>query len=146
TPIAGRFVVPGENRFAATLDHARTVVRRAERKVVECVDEGYLDGEDLLPWLNRVSDARLVLARSAERTAPTRKIAKRDTRRRSWPSQVLGSTTRPGACPTTWWRASSGWHAKSRTSGVSSWARGSGRVATRTWPRRAETRSSRSSR
>jgi len=83
TPIAGRFVVPGENRFAATLDHARTVVRRAERKVVECVDEGYLDGEDLLPWLNRLSDALFVLARNAERTAPTRKIAKRDTRRRS---------------------------------------------------------------
>src|SRR5438309_648632 len=82
TPIAGRFVVPGENRFAATLDHARTVVRRAERKVVECVDEGYLDGEDLLPWLNRLSDALFVLARSAERSAPTRKIAKRDTRRR----------------------------------------------------------------
>jgi cob(I)alamin adenosyltransferase len=69
TPIAGRFVVPGENRLSATLDHARTVVRRAERKVVACVDGGYLDGEDLLPWLNRLSDALFVLARAAEHSA-----------------------------------------------------------------------------
>jgi cob(I)alamin adenosyltransferase len=67
TPIAGRFVVPGKNPLSATLDHARTVVRRAERTVVECVDDGYLDGEDLLPWLNRLSDALFVLARAAER-------------------------------------------------------------------------------
>jgi cob(I)alamin adenosyltransferase len=54
TPIKGRFVVPGENRVSAALDHARTVVRRAERQVVQCVDEGYVSGEDLLPWLNRL--------------------------------------------------------------------------------------------
>jgi len=67
TPIEGRFVVPGEDRLSATLDHARTVVRRAERHVVECVDEGYFSGEDLLPWLNRLSDLLFVLARSVER-------------------------------------------------------------------------------
>ena len=67
TPIEGRFVVPGENRFSATLDHARTVVRRAERQVVQCVDEGYVSGEDLLPWLNRLSDLLFVLARASER-------------------------------------------------------------------------------
>src|SRR6266550_6630137 len=36
TPIEGHFVIPGENRIAAGLDHARTVARRAERRVVEC--------------------------------------------------------------------------------------------------------------
>ncbi|TMF23956.1 MAG: cob(I)yrinic acid a,c-diamide adenosyltransferase [Chloroflexi bacterium] len=73
TPVAGRFVVPGENRYSATVDHARTVVRRAERHVVACVDAGYVSGEDLLPWLNRLSDVLFVLARSAERrTAKTR--------------------------------------------------------------------------
>ena len=70
TPIEGRFVIPGENRIAATLDHARTVARRAERHVVECVDEGYILGDDLLPWLNRLSDVLFVLARASER--PTR--------------------------------------------------------------------------
>ena len=70
TPIEGRFVIPGENRIAATLDHARTVARRAERHVVECVDEGLVSGGDLLPWLNRLSDVLFVLARASER--PTR--------------------------------------------------------------------------
>jgi cob(I)alamin adenosyltransferase len=67
TPIEGRFVIPGENRFAASVDHARTVARRAERRVVECVDEGYVSGEFLLPWLNRLSDVLFVLARASER-------------------------------------------------------------------------------
>jgi cob(I)alamin adenosyltransferase len=67
TPIEGRFVIPGENRIAASLDHARTVARRAERRVVDCVDGGYVAGADLLPWLNRLSDVLFVLARASER-------------------------------------------------------------------------------
>ena len=69
TPIEGRFVIPGDNEISAALDQARTVVRRAERRVVECVDAGYLRGEDLLPWLNRLSDVLFVLARSVDRSA-----------------------------------------------------------------------------
>jgi cob(I)alamin adenosyltransferase len=70
TPIEGRFVIPGEERVSAALDHARTVARRAERSVVACVDGGSLSGEVLLPWLNRVSDLLFVLARTAERSRP----------------------------------------------------------------------------
>jgi cob(I)alamin adenosyltransferase len=73
TPIEGRFVIPGENRIAASLDQARTVARRAERSVVECVDEGYVTGADLLPWLNRLSDVLFVLARASERAPRTRR-------------------------------------------------------------------------
>lgn len=67
TPIEGRFVIPGENRLGASLDHARTVARRAERRVVECVDDGYVSGGNLLPWLNRLSDVLFVLARASDR-------------------------------------------------------------------------------
>jgi cob(I)alamin adenosyltransferase len=73
TPIEGRFVIPGENRFAASLDHARTVARRAERRVVECVDAGYVSGDDLLRWLNRLSDVLFVLARASERASRARR-------------------------------------------------------------------------
>jgi cob(I)alamin adenosyltransferase len=73
TPIEGRFVVPGEDRVSAALDHARTVTRRAERSVVVCVDAGSVSGEVLLPWLNRVSDLLFVLARSLERRRPARR-------------------------------------------------------------------------
>src|SRR2546423_15688764 len=67
-PIEGRFIIPGESRVSASLDHARTVARRAERRVVECVDAGYVSDGDLLPWLNRLSDVLFVLARASERT------------------------------------------------------------------------------
>lgn len=73
TPIEGRFVIPGENRVSASLDHARTVARRAERRVVECVDDGYVSGDDLLPWLNRLSDVLFVLARASERAPRARR-------------------------------------------------------------------------
>ena len=67
TPIEGRFVIPGGNRLSAALDHARTVTRRAERQVVRCVDEGSVAGDQILPWLNRLSDLLFVLARASER-------------------------------------------------------------------------------
>lgn len=73
TPIEGRFVVPGEDPLSATLDQARTVVRRAERRVVVCVDDGQVTGEHLLPWLNRLSDVLFVLARSVERATRSRR-------------------------------------------------------------------------
>ena len=73
TPIEGRFVIPGENRVSASLDQARTVARRAERRVVECVDDGYVSGDDLLPWLNRLSDVLFVLARASDRAPRARR-------------------------------------------------------------------------
>lgn len=72
SPIEGRFIIPGESRVSASLDHARTVARRGERRVVECVDAGYISGSDLLPWLNRLSDVLFVLARASERAARAR--------------------------------------------------------------------------
>ena len=73
TPIEGRFVIPGEDPISAALDNARTVVRRAERSVVACVDAGAVSGEVLLPWLNRLSNLLFVLARTVERSRPARR-------------------------------------------------------------------------
>jgi cob(I)alamin adenosyltransferase len=67
--IEGQFVIPGENPISAGLDHARTVARRAERRVVDCVDAGQVSGAALLPWLNRLSDVLFVLARSVDKSA-----------------------------------------------------------------------------
>jgi cob(I)alamin adenosyltransferase len=64
--IEGHFVIPGETRVAAAVDYARTVVRRAERSVVACVEAGHIAADPILPWLNRASDALFVLARAAE--------------------------------------------------------------------------------
>jgi cob(I)alamin adenosyltransferase len=64
--IEGHFVIPGETKIAAAVDYARTVMRRAERSVVACVEAGMLAADPILPWLNRASDALFVLARAAE--------------------------------------------------------------------------------
>ena len=64
--IAARFVIPGEDELSARLDLARSVARRAERRAVALVDAGQLDGEHLLPWLNRLSDVLFVLSRAVE--------------------------------------------------------------------------------
>ena len=62
------FVVPGENRVAALLDHARAVVRRAERRVLAAGVGG-----DALAYLNRLSDLLWVMARwQAGESLPSR--------------------------------------------------------------------------
>ena len=55
------FVVPGQNRVAACLDVARTVVRRAERVALAAAAEGSF----VVPYLNRLSDLLFILARVA---------------------------------------------------------------------------------
>lgn len=71
------FVLPGENRTAAALDLARTVVRRAERAAVAAARDGWIDGSShVVPYLNRLADLVYTLARWQEgawrpvRTAP----------------------------------------------------------------------------
>lgn len=60
------FIVPGNSKLGAALDHAARVVRRAERSSVAL---GH--GEDVRPevlrYLNRLADLAWVLARYAER-------------------------------------------------------------------------------
>lgn len=64
------FVVPGQNRIAALLDVARTVVRRAERRSMAVA----ADGSHAVPYLNRLSSLLWVMAREQEAgaTLPTR--------------------------------------------------------------------------
>ena len=60
------FVLPGENRVAAALDLARTVVRRAEREAVAAAAAGWLDGSHVVAYLNRLADLVYTLARWQE--------------------------------------------------------------------------------
>ncbi len=57
------FVVPGQNRVAALLDVARTVVRRGERLVVGAMAD--VDSQ-VGPYLNRLSDLLWMMARWQE--------------------------------------------------------------------------------
>ncbi len=62
------FVLPAGSPAAAHLHHARTVARRAERDTAELAAHTPIN-EDVLRYLNRLSDYLFVLARDANREA-----------------------------------------------------------------------------
>ena len=49
------FILPGETQGSGALALARTIVRRAERRVAELLDAGELENQELLRYLNRLS-------------------------------------------------------------------------------------------
>ena len=59
------FVVPGETRASSALELARSVLRRAERRIVSLARDEAV-GEWLLAYVNRLADLLWVLARVAE--------------------------------------------------------------------------------
>jgi cob(I)alamin adenosyltransferase len=61
------FVVPGETRVSASLELARTIVRRAERRAVTLANhDGAIRDGLMIPYLNRLADLLWILARVAE--------------------------------------------------------------------------------
>lgn len=60
------FIVPGASRLSASLEVSRTVVRRAERRVIALDHARLVPGAWLMPYLNRLADVLWVLARLAE--------------------------------------------------------------------------------
>jgi cob(I)alamin adenosyltransferase len=86
------FVVPGETRVSASLELARTVTRRAERRTVTLAAEDEAIGSShILPYLNRLADLLWVLARAAEQAeARAATVARPDrprNRRTATPAQ-----------------------------------------------------------
>lgn len=65
------FVLPGGTAAAAQLHVARTVCRRAERSVVMLADHEPTGavGENVIAYLNRLSDLFFILARGANKAA-----------------------------------------------------------------------------
>lgn len=55
------FIVPGDSPSGAAVDLARTIVRRAERRVALLWHEGLLENPELLRYLNRLSSLCFVL-------------------------------------------------------------------------------------
>ncbi|MBI3624882.1 MAG: cob(I)yrinic acid a,c-diamide adenosyltransferase [Candidatus Rokubacteria bacterium] len=61
------FIIPGSSSYIpALLDWGRAVARRAERRVVELREAGFLDNPEVLKYLNRLADLLFVLARYQE--------------------------------------------------------------------------------
>ena len=66
TVIPHGFVIPGNALATAHIEHARTVARRCERKVVSLFQSKFITNELLIVWLNRLSDYLYLLARLEE--------------------------------------------------------------------------------
>lgn len=64
-PLRPVFVVPGTSPASASLDLARSVLRRAERHAVRAAGEGHPVSPLVIALLNRLSDLLYVLARRA---------------------------------------------------------------------------------
>ena len=65
-----QFVIPGGNLLSAQLDVARTVIRRAERRISELNDAGELASETVIHFVNRASDLVYAMARWADVADP----------------------------------------------------------------------------
>jgi cob(I)alamin adenosyltransferase len=64
--IPPKFVLPGGNQLSAQLDVARTVIRRAERRITELNEAGELSSETVIHFVNRASDLVFAMARFAD--------------------------------------------------------------------------------
>ncbi len=65
------FIIPGESLSSAAFGLARTVVRRAEREVVELMNADLLFSEIALPYLNRLSSFCFILELITSEIPPT---------------------------------------------------------------------------
>jgi cob(I)alamin adenosyltransferase len=66
-PPLTQFVIPGDTSIGARLDVARTVVRRAERRVAQLAHQDRLENQEtILRYLNRLSSLLFALARYEE--------------------------------------------------------------------------------
>lgn len=72
--IGNVFIIPGASVGGAALDLARAIVRRGERAAVKLRHDGVIANDEVLRYLNRVSDLLFVLARFEEhgRSEPTK--------------------------------------------------------------------------
>lgn len=72
-PPVHSFVLPGTSETGSRLHVARTIARRAERRVIELAEQSTIRPE-LLKYLNRLSDCLYALARFEDQLAQTHQI------------------------------------------------------------------------
>jgi len=71
------FHLPGDNELSALFDVARTVARRAERSVVGLFQKDKITNENILAYLNCVSDVLFIMARDKAQKKTKKKAKKK---------------------------------------------------------------------
>ena len=74
------FIIPGASEASAFIDVARTVLRRAERRVVSLDRQGMLANNEILRYLNRLADFLFALARYQDRELPVEQLTPQSKR------------------------------------------------------------------
>jgi len=64
------FYFPGDGELSVLFDIARAVARRAERSVVKAIRRDKARNDNILSYINCVSDVLFILARGAEKKTP----------------------------------------------------------------------------
>ena len=64
--IPNKFIIPGDTPDGAALDLARTIIRRAERMAVKLLHDEVIQNDEVVRYLNRLSDLIFILARYVE--------------------------------------------------------------------------------
>lgn len=64
------FILPGTSAASGALDLSRSILRRAERRVVVVKESGLLPNPEVLKYLNRLADLVFVMARYEDRDVP----------------------------------------------------------------------------
>ncbi len=65
-----RFIVPGASAASGAIDLARTLTRDAERRIVALTDAEPLKNDNVLRYVNRLSDLLFILARYEDNDLP----------------------------------------------------------------------------
>lgn len=79
TGMQTHFVIPGVDQASAALHVARTIVRRAERHVVELASQGEPIRGEVIRYINRLSDAVYAMARLQEDLTQEKTLRKQVT-------------------------------------------------------------------
>jgi cob(I)alamin adenosyltransferase len=74
-----QFILPGDTQAGATLDIARTVVRRAERRAVELMNADRLPNGEIIRYLNRLSSFLFIAARMEDHLAGVKSTRAKNT-------------------------------------------------------------------
>ena len=69
--LPNEFILPGGSPASAAIDLARTIIRRSEREVVGLQRDQLLENDEILRYLNRLSDFLFMLGRFEDRKGTT---------------------------------------------------------------------------
>jgi cob(I)alamin adenosyltransferase len=68
--LTSEFINSWQNPASALLNITRTIVRRAERKIVECFEKKKIDNLEILRYMNRLSSLLYILQLNLENDLP----------------------------------------------------------------------------